>query len=155
MKYLSPSRQIFDLFDTDGGGTIDRGELDFAMVALGFHSKKAKAVGVRVDKSAAAAMEAIAADGTVTPEEFSALMMGELSGRDPKLTLRSVFALLSRSDGDGRNDGLITKGKLMSVCHEFKVRMYLRPSVYTYLSTYLCNVMLSGGHQGQAIGRLR
>ncbi len=29
-------REIFDLFDTDGGGTIDRGELDFAMSALGF-----------------------------------------------------------------------------------------------------------------------
>ncbi len=29
-------KEIFDLFDTDGGGTIDRRELDLAMVALGF-----------------------------------------------------------------------------------------------------------------------
>ena len=111
-------REIFDLFDTDGGGTIDRGELDFAMVALGFHSKNRQRE--KLD-TAEAAMEAIAADGTVTPEEFSALMMGELSGRDPKDTLRLVFALLSRADGDGGSDGVITKGKLRGVCDEFKV----------------------------------
>jgi Ca2+-binding EF-hand superfamily protein len=29
-------KEIFDLFDTDGGGYIDRRELDLAMVALGF-----------------------------------------------------------------------------------------------------------------------
>ena len=29
-------REIFNMFDTDGGGTIDAGELDVALVALGF-----------------------------------------------------------------------------------------------------------------------
>jgi Ca2+-binding EF-hand superfamily protein len=29
-------KEIFYLFDTDGGGTIDTQELGFAMVALGF-----------------------------------------------------------------------------------------------------------------------
>ncbi len=33
-------REIFELFDTDGGGSIDRGELDFAMSALGFQKVK-------------------------------------------------------------------------------------------------------------------
>ena len=33
---MSQIREIFNLFDTDGGGSIDRKELDFAMMALGF-----------------------------------------------------------------------------------------------------------------------
>ena len=35
-------REIFDLFDTDGGGTIDKRELEIAMIALGFQSEVAK-----------------------------------------------------------------------------------------------------------------
>ncbi len=35
-------REIFELFDTDGGGTIDRNEIDFAMVALGFQAENRK-----------------------------------------------------------------------------------------------------------------
>ncbi len=31
---------IFNLFDTDGGGSIDRRELNFALVALGFSNKQ-------------------------------------------------------------------------------------------------------------------
>jgi hypothetical protein len=111
--------EIFDLFDTDGGGTIDRGELNFAMVALGFHNKSTGAGS----NDAEAAMEEIAADGTVTKEEFSALMMGALSGRDPKETLRSVFAVLCHAQGDGGLGGqVITLSKLQSACSAFKVR---------------------------------
>ena len=114
--------EIFNLFDTDGGGTIDRGELDFAMVALGFHSKKAPATRRNPrDSAAEEAMDAIVSDGTVTLDEFSALMMGELSGKDPKESLRSAFALLSRPDGRGDFDGLITLSKLTAVCREVQV----------------------------------
>ena len=35
-------REIFDLFDTDGGGSIDKRELEIAMIALGFQSEVAK-----------------------------------------------------------------------------------------------------------------
>jgi hypothetical protein len=65
-------REIFNLFDTDGGGSIDRREMDFAMVALGFQSK-----GGQANAATAERIEAIVADGTVTLEEFSALMTGE------------------------------------------------------------------------------
>jgi Ca2+-binding EF-hand superfamily protein len=111
--------EIFDLFDTDGGGTIDRGELDFAMVALGFRNRNSNGGG-----EAEAAMEEIVADGTVTKEEFASLMMGQLSGRDPKETLRSVFALLSRSEGEeGEVKGgqVITLSRLQRACDECKV----------------------------------
>ena len=110
-------REVFNLFDTDGGGTIDRGEMDLAMVALGFHAPTS-------NKNNGALMDEIIDDGVVTLEEFSALMMGELSGRDPEEMLRAVFAVLSRSDepDERGNDGFITLKKLQSACNEFKVR---------------------------------
>ena len=85
--------EIFNLFDTDGGGTIDRSEMDFALVALGFHSAKSK-------RKNGAFVEDIIGDGKVTLEEFSALMMGELSGRDPQEMLRAAFFVLSAPDGN-------------------------------------------------------
>jgi hypothetical protein len=56
-------REIFDLFDTDGGGSIDVKELDFAMSALGFRAKKLDSVK---DNEAMAALDSIAADGLVS-----------------------------------------------------------------------------------------
>jgi hypothetical protein len=56
--------EIFNLFDTDGGGSIDLGELDFAMNALGFRAKQADGSSDK-DNEAKAALDAIAADGSV------------------------------------------------------------------------------------------
>ncbi len=57
--------EIFDLFDTDGGGSIDMGELDFAMSALGFRAKQAnESKDKNRDNEANAALDAIAADGS-------------------------------------------------------------------------------------------
>ncbi len=112
-------REIFELFDTDGGGCIDQKELKFAMTALGFqtqehqrHAKHQEAVDV---------MNTLIDDGKVTLEEFQALMTGELSGQDPYEEARSAFALLSRPDADSRYDGLITLNKLESVCRDLQV----------------------------------
>ncbi len=59
---------------------------------------------------------------SVTLEEFTTLMMGALSGKDPRETLWSVFTVLSRTgDCDDRGEELITLDKLMAVCKEFKV----------------------------------
>ena len=57
----------------------------------------------------------------MTLEEFTSLMMGALSGKDPKETLLAVFTVLSRSEGKEGEDRLITLDKLRSVCQEFKV----------------------------------
>jgi hypothetical protein len=35
-------REIFELFDTDGGGCIDQNELQFAMTALGFQTSESE-----------------------------------------------------------------------------------------------------------------
>jgi Ca2+-binding EF-hand superfamily protein len=57
--------EIFNLFDTDGGGTIDLRELDFAMSALGFRAKKVDGSNQdNSDSEAKAALDAIVADGS-------------------------------------------------------------------------------------------
>ena len=116
-------REIFELFDTDGGGTMDRRELDMAMVALGFKAQPARLVRGRKRGSAGSAEveEAMMQDGSVDLEEFTALMKGELGGRDPMEAVRAVFAYLSRHDGDRQSDGLITLGKLQAACKELEV----------------------------------
>jgi centrin-1 len=113
---LSQIRDIFNLFDTDGGGFIDQGELSFAMEALGFKSKD-RTTSSQTNQMMGSLME----DGSVSVEEFGLLMMGEISGHGPMEDLQAVFALLSRHDGKSEHDGLITLGKLQSVCEEFLV----------------------------------
>jgi Ca2+-binding EF-hand superfamily protein len=112
-------REIFELFDTDGGGCIDQKELQFAMTALGFQTQDHD----RQDKhqEAVEVMNTLIGDGKVTLEEFTALMTGELSGHDPYEEARSVFALLSRPDSESQHDGLITLSKLEAVCQELEV----------------------------------
>ncbi len=120
---LAPSEvmqihEIFNLFDTDGGGSIDRQELEFAMTALGFHSKDTGGV---TQTEAAELMETIVADGKVTLDEFTGLMTGEVRGRDPFEEARTAFAVLSQSDRDQTYDGVVTLSKLEAVCKKFEV----------------------------------
>ena len=113
---------VFDLFDTDGSGIIDRKELEYAMVALGFHSNIAKSSKARNDPTIAHLMEG---DNAVTLEEFNALMTGKVGGTDPRDKLLATFAIMSweRPEKEGLNGapGLITVPKLEAVCRDFKV----------------------------------
>ena len=115
---------VFDLFDTDGGGTIDQKELNYALVALGFQSKVAKAAKAIISDPTITHL--LEGNGSVTLEEFSALMRGEIGGADPRDTLWAIFATLSREgpEAEGRAGarGLITVPKLEAVCRDFKVR---------------------------------
>jgi Ca2+-binding EF-hand superfamily protein len=112
-------REIFELFDTDGGGCIDQQELRFAMTALGFQTKEN--TEKRKHKEALDVMDNMMGDGKVTLEEFSALMTGEMGGQDPYEESRIAFAMLSRPDEDRTCDNLITLRKLEAVCEEFAV----------------------------------
>jgi Ca2+-binding EF-hand superfamily protein len=114
---LSPAqqdqiRQIFELFDTDGGGSIDRSELEFAMTALGFHSQ---------NHHAAILLDSIAGDGRVTLTEFSSLMTGEVLGSNQFEGVQAVFAALSKPDGESRHNNLITLRKLEDACLKYEV----------------------------------
>ncbi len=59
----------------------------------------------------------------MTLDEFTTLMMGALSGRDPKETLWAVFTVLSQPRGGEGGESLITLGKLSAACKELKVIM--------------------------------
>ena len=109
--------EIFKLFDTDGTGCIEQREIGFALSALGFQSKNE----TWKSQEEIDALDAIMGDGQVTLEEFSALMTGDVGGHALYEEARMAFSVLSRSDGDSTNDGLITLNKLEAVCKEFQV----------------------------------
>ncbi len=109
--------EIFNLFDTDGTGSIDKREIQFALSALGFQTQEDEGKSQEEMET----LDAIMGDGTATLEEFSALMTGEIGGHNPYEEARSAFALLSRPDGDRKYDGLITLSKLEAVCLEYQV----------------------------------
>ncbi len=131
-------REIFDLFDTDGGGCIDQQELQFAMTALGFQTKDSQHQRKGKHTEALEVMDTLIGDGKVTLEEFSALMTGELSGQDPYEEARIAYTVLSRPDGDRTSEGLITLKKLEAVCSEFAVgNTLLLSHVSQSLSDYI------------------
>ena len=67
-------REAFDLFDTDGSGTIDTKELQVALRALGFDSKKEKVRKMIADID-------LDGSGTIDFEEFVEMMTGKMGGR--------------------------------------------------------------------------
>ncbi len=114
--------EIFKLFDTDGGGTIDRLELSIAMHALGFKRVCAKGLGQQRgfgdDYSNAHGSDAI------TLEDFTALMKGEINERDHLEDLRAIFSALEKenSPSDPR-PGLVTLEKLQRACSKFHLQL--------------------------------
>lgn len=114
-------KEVFNLFDTDGGGTIDREELKVAMTALGFQDKSK--VG-RQQESERVRFESIDADrsNSVCLEEFRTLMKGELVISDPMEEVRAIFKAISCVDGNDSSD-TITLNKLRTATHKFKVHL--------------------------------
>lgn len=87
-------REAFDLFDTDGTGTIDVKELKVAMRALGFEPKKEemKKMISDIDKDGS---------GTIDFEDFLALMTQKMSEKDSKEEIMKAFRLFD-DDGTGK-----------------------------------------------------
>jgi centrin-2/centrin-1 len=78
-------REAFDLFDTDGSGTIDCKELKVAMRALGFEPKKEeiKRMIADIDKNGS---------GTIDFNEFLELMTAKMVMSTITTTLQSTLA---------------------------------------------------------------
>ncbi|KAJ3391377.1 Centrin-1 [Entophlyctis sp. JEL0112] len=99
-------REAFDLFDTDGSGTIDVKELKVAMRALGFEPKKEeiKKMIDGIDKSGS---------GTIDFNEFLALMTAKMAEKDSREEIRKAFRLF-----DDDETGRITFKNLKRVAKE-------------------------------------
>ena len=84
-------REAFDLFDTDGSGTIDAKELKVSMRALGFEPKKEEIAKMmhEVDKDGS---------GTITFEDFLKLMTAKMGERDGKEEILKAFRLFDDDD---------------------------------------------------------
>ncbi|KAI8820521.1 centrin-1 [Fimicolochytrium jonesii] len=87
-------REAFDLFDTDGSGTIDTKELKVAMRALGFEPKKEelKRMIGEVDRTGS---------GVIDFNDFLGLMSVKMSEKDTREEIIKAFRLFD-DDGTGR-----------------------------------------------------
>ncbi|CAA7395158.1 unnamed protein product [Spirodela intermedia] len=87
-------REAFDLFDTDGSGTIDAKELNVAMRALGFEmtDEQIRQMIADVDKDGS---------GAIDYDEFEYMMTAKIGERDTKEELMKAFRILDH-DKNGR-----------------------------------------------------
>merc|ERR1711907_905409 len=105
-KQIAEIREAFELFDSDGGGTIDAAELGTAMEALGFKSSKGevKKMVDDLDKDG---------NGTIDWDEFMMLMGGKMSDKDMKDDMIKAFKLF-----DTEGTGKVTFKNLQAVARE-------------------------------------
>jgi centrin-1 len=87
-------KEAFDLFDTDGSGSIDSKELKVAMRALGFEPRKEeiKRMISEVDKDGS---------GTIEYPEFEEMMAVKIAERDPREEIIKAFKLFDE-EGTGK-----------------------------------------------------
>merc|ERR1719451_241435 len=104
-------REAFDLFDTDGSGTIDAKELRVAMRALGFEPKKEeiKKMIADIDKDDS---------GTIDFNEFLEMMTAKMSEKDSREEIRKAFRLFADDE-----TGFITLKNLRRVAKEIGENM--------------------------------
>lgn len=104
-------RQAFDLFDTDGSGTIDPKELRAAMQSLGFEAKNQTIYQMikDIDKDDS---------GEIDFDEFLQLMTTRLAGSDTKEDIQKIFELF-----DDDKTGYISLQNLKRVAQELGENM--------------------------------
>ena len=104
-------KEAFDLFDTDGSGTIDAKELKVAMRALGFEPKKEeiKKMISDIDKDGS---------GTIDFSEFLEMMTAKMSERDSREEILKAFRLF-----DDDETGKISFRNLKRVAKELGENM--------------------------------
>ena len=86
-------KEAFDLFDTDGSGTIDAKELKVAMRALGFEPKKEEIRKMIADADRDGS-------GVIDFPEFLSLMARKMKDTDTEEELVEAFKVFDR-DGNG------------------------------------------------------
>merc|ERR1712006_39040 len=134
-------KEAFDLFDTDGSGSIDVNELKVAMKALGMDAKSEEIRKLINDIDSDG-------DGTIDFDEFLAMMTARKQGEDTREDLLKVFKLF-----DDDKTGTVSFKNLKRVCQELGenmtddelkemwtglTRMVMVSSTRTSSSTLLC-----------------
>jgi centrin-1 len=84
-------KEAFDLFDTDGSGSIDAKELKVAMRALGFEPKKEEIKKMIADLDTEA-------KGVIDYNDFLDLMTVKMAERDPMEEMMKAFRLFDEDD---------------------------------------------------------
>ncbi len=99
-------KEAFDLFDTDGSGTIDPKELRAAMQSLGFEAKNQTIFQMisDLDKNKS---------GSIYFEEFLYMMTARMSDKDTREDIAKVFRLF-----DDDTSGSVTLRNLRRVAKE-------------------------------------
>ncbi len=99
-------KEAFDLFDTDGGGSIDPKELKAAMVSLGFEAKNQTIYQMISDLDADGS-------GAIDFAEFLNMMTARMSDKDTREDIEKVFRLF-----DDEKTGRISIKNLRRVAQE-------------------------------------
>merc|ERR1712100_223810 len=104
-------KEAFDLFDTDGSGSIDSKELKVAMRALGFEPKKeeVKKMISEIDKDGS---------GQIDFMDFVDMMTVKMAERDPREEILKAFKLF-----DDDETGFISFKNLKRVAKELGENM--------------------------------
>jgi len=91
---LTDIKEAFELFDTDGSGSIDAKELKVAMKQLGFDTsvEEIDRMIASVDKDKS---------GTIDLEEFMSMMTTKMLNRDHKEEMMALFRFFDR-EGTGK-----------------------------------------------------
>ena len=119
-KYLRPGltedeieeiKEAFDLFDTDGSGSIDPKELRAAMQSLGFEAKNQTIYQMITDLDKNKS-------GNIDFEEFLDMMTARMSDKDTREDIGKVFRLF-----DDDETGKITFKNLKRVAKELGENM--------------------------------
>ncbi len=131
-------KEIFDLFDTDGGGSIDCREKDAAMYALGFQPLSAPKLSpnhrepdrpvptLGLQSASQGSFSAVLAEHaaqTITLLEFTTLMKGEHVIRNPVDAIWAAFSELSGGDYLDSDPGGVTVEGLKRACHKYDVKL--------------------------------
>ncbi|CAE7935729.1 unnamed protein product, partial [Symbiodinium sp. KB8] len=93
-------KEAFNLFDTEGNGSIDVKELKAAFIALGFQVKKAEIRSMldSIDRETAERIDF---------DEFVDLATPKILERDPKEEIMKVFQLFDEEGVSLNKDGVI------------------------------------------------
>ena len=113
-------KEAFDLFDTDGSGSIDAKELKVAMRALGFEPKKEEIQKMIADVDDDGS-------GSIEFDEFLKMMTQKILNRDPKDEILKAFRLFD-DDETGRE----RIGKVISYPQFLKFVVFLRSWLWDF-----------------------